>query len=515
MVEFWHGGASGSGKQYPQEKKMANDPLNLDESGEWAGLWWLPDAPGEQVPGVLRYDPEGGLSLSLIGAFEDRITSNPAPGVTAYHEGTRTWDVIHGAAEQREITLTGCVPTSGKRTLFARVKSPDKQTVTAMTAIIGAHVSSDQDAAFSAAEVSVEDLGLWASSSVFKGFFGAPEGKIDGTGSISVEPVETQSVVVDETEFRLEHRHTLPFFDQRKDGTVGIMRDAVFVRAVPAAPFSMSEARTTASLVQDLIALATHRAAGVIWLRLLVAGTESTRPNSHPAPRQHADVLYSPAALGKHDAKAVDSNHVFFTCASLPFEEVMPRWCEAHGRLKAATNMILGLRYAPARFVENNLLTAVGAAEVLHRGLLIDEKPFPKAKFKEMREAMLEQVPEEHRGRLRGAIRNDPTLRDRLHALAERPGQEAITLLMPDIGHWAKKTTQARNDLAHEGRTPNHSVEELIAIVRVTTAVVILNVLHELGLSAERQREIVQEHPQLRATSRTAGEWLATPQPDS
>ncbi|MEW1615831.1 MULTISPECIES: HEPN domain-containing protein [unclassified Streptomyces] len=489
---------------------MTNDPLNLDEAGEWAGLWWLPDAPDEQVPGVLRYAPEGGLSLSLIGAFEDRITSHPAPGVTVYHEGARTWDVIHGAAEQREITLVGCVPKGGKRTLFARVKSPDKQTVAAMIAIIGAHVSGEEDAAFSAAEVSVEDLGLWASSSVFRGFLGAPDGKIDGTGSISVEPVEAQSVVVDETEFRLEHRHTLPFFDERRGGTVGRMRDATFVRAVPAAPFSVSAARATASLVQDLIALAMNRAAGVIWLRLQVTGT-----NGRLAPRHHADVLYSPAALGQHDAKAADPNRAFFTCASLPFEEVVPRWCEAHGRLKAATNMILGLRYAPASFVENNLLTTVGAAEVLHRGLRIDEKPFPRAEFKKMREAMLAQVPEEHRDRFRGVIRNDPTLRDRLHALAERPDHEAIALLMPDIGHWATRTTRARNDLAHEGRTPNHSFEELIAVVRVTTAVVILNVLHELRLPAERQRQIVQEHPELRATSQTAREWLSAPQPGS
>ncbi|MGP3973017.1 HEPN domain-containing protein [Streptomyces sp. 8N114] len=487
---------------------MANDPLNLDEAGEWAGLWWLPDDPDEQVPGVLRYDAEGGLSLSLIGAFEDRITSNPAPGVTAYHEGTRTWDVIHGAAEQREVTLLGCVPTGGKRTMFARVKSPDKQTVTATTAIIGAHVSGEEDAAFSVAEVSVEDLGLWDASSVFEGFLGAPDGKIDGTGRISVKPVEAQSVVVDGTEYRLAHTHTLPLFDQRKGVTVGRMRDTASVRVAPAEPFALSAALKAASLVQDLIALATHRAAGVIWLRLEVAGTESVLPNGQPVPRRRADVLYSPAALGKHDAKAVDHHRVFFTCDSLPFEEVVPRWCEAHGRLQAATNMILGLRYAPARFIENNLLTAVGAAEVLHRGLRIDEKPFPKAEFTAMRDAMLGQVPEEHRDRFKGAIRNDPTLRDRLHALAARPDQEAIALLVPDVAHWAKRTTRARNDLAHEGRTPNHSFEELIAVVEVTTAVVILNVLHELGLPPERQREIVQEHPQLRATSRTAGDWL-------
>lgn len=217
-----------------------------------------------------------------------------------------------------------------------------------------------------------------------------------------------------------------------------------------------------------------------------------------------ADVLFSPAALGKHDANVVDHHRVFFTCDSIPFEEVLPRWCEAaHGRLQPATSMILGLRYAPARIVENNLLTAVGAAEVLHRGLHIDEEPFPKEEFTTMRDAMLAQVPEGHRGRFKGAIRNDPTLRDRLHALAARPDPQAIAVLVPDVAHWAKRTTRARNDLAHEGRTPNHSFDELMVVVEVTTAVVILNVLHELGLPAERQREIVQQHPQLRATARS------------
>ncbi|MEJ6489052.1 hypothetical protein PQI23_04875 [Leucobacter sp. USCH14] len=494
---------------------MANDPLSLDEAGEWAGLWWLPDDPDERIPGILRYDAEEGLSLSLIGAFEDRIMSKPAPGMTVFQEGTRTWKVIHGAAEQREVTLLDCVPTGGKRTMFARVKSPDKQTVIASIAIIGAHLKGEEDAAFSAAEISVEDLGYWAASSVFEGFHGAPDGRLDGTGQISVKPVDAQSVVVDGTEYRLVHTYTLPSLDQRKGETVGRMTDKVSVRVAPSEPLSLSAALKAASLIQDLIALATHCAAGVIWLRLEVAGTESALPDGKSLPPRRADVLYSPAALGKHDAKAVDHRRLFFTCDSLPFEEVLPRWCEAHGRLQAATNMILGLRYAPALFVENNLLTAVGAAEVLHRGLRIDEKPFPKAEFTTMREAMLAQVPDEYRDKFKGAIRNDPTLRDRLHALVERPDREAIAFLVPDVDYWARRTTWARNDLTHEGRTSNHSFEELLAVVEVTTAVVILNLLHELGLPAERQREIVQQHPQLRATSRTAREWLMAPGFDS
>lgn len=490
---------------------MANDPLNLDESAEWAGTWWLPDDPDEQIAGVLRYEPATGLALSLIGAFEDRIMSSPSPGLVAVHEGTQTWNVIHGVAEHREITLLGCVPTSTRRTFGARVKSPDMQTVMATTALIGAHVTGRDDAAFSAADVSVDDLEFWAASSVFEGSMGTPGGKLDGSGSISVKPVSSESVTVDGTEFRLTHRHTLPFFDQRKGGTVGRMRDTVFVRVVPSQPFSLTDALESAGSLQDLIALATHRAAGTIWVRLELAEVGSALPADRPALRRNVDVLYTPPALGKHDAKAVDQHCVFFTCASLPFEAIIPRWSETRGRLLAATNMVLGLRYAPARYVESNLLAAVGAAEVLHRGLRIDERPFPAEVFDELRNAMLAQVPEEHRGRFKGSIRNDPTLRDRLSALAARPDHAAIGLLMPDVGWWAQRTTRARNDLAHEGRTPGHSIDELIAIVEVTTAVVILNILNELGLPAEKQRAIVRQHPQVRATARVAHEWLTPP----
>ena len=87
--------------------------------------------------------------------------------------------------------------------------------------------------------------------------------------------------------------------------------------------------------------------------------------------------------------------------------------------------------------------------------------------------------------------------------------------LVPDVDHWAKRTARARNDFAHEGRTPNHSIDELDAIVGATTAVVILNILHELGLSAERQRQIVREHPQLRMVCQKAGEWLVAPESNS
>lgn len=494
---------------------MSNDPLKLDESGEWAGLWWLSEAPDERLPGVLRYDGKGGLSLSLIGAFEERIFQQLAPGVKDELEGRSVWDLIYGVAQQREITLLGCVPIRSRRSVGARVDSPDMQTVKATTAIIGAHVSGREDAAFEAAEISVEDLTVWAASSVFSGHHGTRNGMPDGTGEISVKPVAAQSVTANNTEYRLEHTHTLPFWDWSRGKTVGRMRDVVSIRVRWAEPSALKAALEAASLVQDLIALATHRAAGVIWLQLELTGTKVLLPDGRMLPPRRADVLYSPVAVGKSDEQAIDPGSVLFTCEMLPFEELMPHWCEVRRKLQAAINMILGLRYAPARFVENNLLMAVGAAEALHRGLGIEEKPISEVEFKKIRKAMLEQVPEEYRGRFKELIRNSPTLRDRLLALAARPDQQAIGQLVPDVKYWAKRTTRARNDLAHEGKTPDHSIDELIAIVDTTSAVVILNVLHELRVPVERQREIVQDHPRFRMTCRKAREWLVPPKGDS
>ena len=70
------------------------------------------------------------------------------------------------------------------------------------------------------------------------------------------------------------------------------MRDTTFVRVDPAVPCSVKDAEGFARLVQDLIALATHRAAGVIWLRLkLSEGTSDASPARAPWGRNVALLL--------------------------------------------------------------------------------------------------------------------------------------------------------------------------------------------------------------------------------
>lgn len=62
----------------------------------------------------------------------------------------------------------------------------------------------------------------------------------------------------------------------------------------------------------------------------------------------------------------------------------------------------------------------------------------------------------------------------RASELARRNGMPAVRRCpspCATLGRWAAKTVKARNDLAHEGGTPNHIIEGLVAVVEPTRTV--------------------------------------------
>lgn len=489
---------------------MSTDPMRLDSDHEWTGHWWLPEDPDHVVPGVLRYSPDQGLRLSLIGGFQDHVLRQVSENAVAVTDEMKHWPIILGVAENRAVTLLDCDPISSKSFGIGITEGPHKQTVSALTALVGAHIQGSDDEVFTSALVSVENLRRWASSSVFTKTIGVQDERLDGRGTISVKPTEEPSVVVDGTTITLAHEHTLPHFEDGRGQTIGRMKDTVFTRVRPENPISLDAAKELAKAMQDLVSLATHRACAILWLRLKMPPEDREYPEGYPVHDREVTAYFRGTVKGDADAKAVDHHDVLFNCEHIPFEVIVPQWWKVRQSLQAASNIILGLRYAPARYLETNLMTAVGAAEVLHRGLGIDRLRMPDEDFQALRATLLEHTPEEHREWLKGKFSNGPTLRERLLRLASLPDSEAMARLVPDVERWAQVASRARNDLAHEGETPKHTFDHLIAAMKVTTTVVILNLLQELGVPGERQREIVQDHPAISQTARQAAQDLVS-----
>lgn len=206
-------------------------------------------------------------------------------------------------------------------------------------------------AVFTECHASIEDLTTWSYTSVFSSTLGVEnvreEVRPDGTGSISVKPVDDPSVTVAGTVTSLAHEHTLPYFEHTRGGTLGRMRETRFVRFQPTNPWSVTTAQEHAKMVQDLLSLALHRPCGLLWLRLRMPPADRDYPEGYPIRDREID-FYAHTVPAEPSAKAVEPDRALFTCEHLPFEQVWPRWYEVRERCLRASNMILGLRYAPA-----------------------------------------------------------------------------------------------------------------------------------------------------------------------
>lgn len=100
---------------------------------EYTGYWWTPDDP-EKVPGSLRFTPESGLRLELLGYLGDDEFPDDSDGIVEFPV---VWGVVK---EGKVVTLTGCWANSHSFT------SPGLSTHTYISplALVGAHLEADQ-----------------------------------------------------------------------------------------------------------------------------------------------------------------------------------------------------------------------------------------------------------------------------------------------------------------------------------------------------------------------------------
>lgn len=487
------------------------DPL-LESSASWVGRWWLPTAADASVPGILTYEPAAGLSLTLIGGFQERDVRQEQEHVFSVGEEFRTWPMLHGFASNQEITLLDCTPTSSRSFGLKLFGGPDEQRLNAGTALVGVHLDAPDAAIFSEVKVAVENLTAWATASGMSIELGVDDDSLTGRGTLTIDRIDASEASMAGVTVTLDRSYILPTFDQARGRTVGRAWESANITFRPTAPCNLDVVHEYVGSMRDLLSLASHQACGLLWMSTRVAPAAS----GESAGDARAVDIYERQLIHGDTEKAVSREDFLFSCFNLPFPDAVTAWSRLRDQAGAAINLLLGLRYLPDAYLETELLTSAAAAEVLHRSLKIDEPPIPHAEFRALRRMLTGHLPEDRHEWFKEALgHNDPMLRDRLTALAGRPDPAAMARLLPDPQEWATQTTRARNDLTHTGRSSRHSFDQLYAIVTVTTAVVLINLLHELGIPAERQREIVETHPAFtHATRLTRLHLVSTHDPD-
>jgi hypothetical protein len=477
-----------------------DEPL-LSELHEWTGHWWLPDNPDDKVPGVLTFDPKKGLKLRLIGGWEYRVMEEPVPGVTTLANEFQRWPMVHGLGDEKYITLLDVnFRSANSFSLHNFSDPPTKMELGAHMALVGCLLEEPEEPAFVAGIATVENLTQWAGHTGVKmtHFFRA-DGDADGvSGNIELTRREPMTAELGDVLGKLHQVSWQPFADQYRSGTVARIKENASVE------FSSENGRTADEWIHylaafgDLVSMSTLTACGLISLRVYLPPTPEKYPEDHPQRnmRHEVAVYVTRVVRPKPAESAHEARQMILTLADLSFDQLLPRWMAVHEKFAAARGMILGLHYVTGGYIETQVVTAVAAAESFHRALEL-APPMPGEQFRSLRKLLLAAVPMQFKSWLSDRImRNEPTLKQRLTELATRPGA-FMKELVPDAEKWAKAAGDARNTLAHVGASGEQDTNDLFTVVRVTEAVVIINLLHEVGVPEPRLKKALQDHNRL------------------
>lgn len=496
---------------------MIKSPLLLCEEHEWQGYWWLPENPGNLVPGVLKYDGKGKIFLELIGSFSG---FNYSDG-NLYIPGLENWDIVYGTSGNSEITLFG-VSTTESNVSFSGNPGAVLQVAVVDRAIVGAHILDKEDEIFSGFEVGIEDLNLWVKSSKSEFKYEDIENEIGEKKcgiSLSVKPIP--AAVVSGNLYNIIHSFSLGKVEYLAGETVGTISDKVCIKVNCDNPNNLEKILEEVGILQKLISFAVSRFVGIISLRLYTSEGESLGQS------QPVDVLYSLSNVGCTDSKGADSQSVLFTCELVSFDKVLPLWYELYYQLQNAAKEILTLHYSPRISDKNALLTAVNSAEILHfnlekQGKIVEVEEMTESqadresrteksdeKYAENQKEGVASVPKVNKGR------KQKILKVRLKELANRIGDSIISLVVPDVEYWAEAAAKSRNKISHEGHVLHYDENAQKAIILVTTCVVLLNILKEIGFSPENQMNVVRGNPGMRRAFYKAQLYLMPPEEES
>lgn len=449
----------------------------------YRGVWWLPDDDVQQ-PGLLTISDRGDVTLELIGGFDLNARTSVEGGGWAAHENQRPMPLIHGRADNQDITIQDAWTehsTSGIR--FS--DRPRFHRIRGNRAFIGVHLASDKLDAWGGCWVQLENLAAWlASGSVRR------SAELRSKFAELVD-VEDQRVEVDGWTYTVVTRHGGFDFDVRRGdvSVTGLTSTRLHIAAPEPCTVEVLDERVKSFM--DLLTLATGTACGVIAMSVVPRPAPPTSPPAGRLSRFDPDIPVHVRRIREVQPGGAAPTVWRFTCADKPFEDLVAAWVPLQRTAIAGTSAYFGNYYDRAGYTESRALLNAVAAEATHRALNISqgERELSDEDFVDRRRRALDAMTTEvERAWIRRKLSNNPaqpSFRQRMRSIVETIDATAIAAIMGDVELWLTDITETRNGLAHEAVGLGDRLLELEEATDVTVAAYLMALL---GLDAEAQQ---------------------------
>jgi len=461
--EWWHA----DGQELLEQSPLAGDQpakLGLDDG---MGLFQTEEARKQgsdehhACPGPLRFDPEGALRLTLLGASQVVFAS----------QGDRF--TMHGyTSNGAPCSLLGCMV--GKSSVNSARGFAENE-VTAHTFVRGAHVGGPEELVFDRAQLTIEGLRDFLTHPAYDKEEHPTPG-LDSGGELAEHLVSLEGGRVT---FQLGVRRSRTPHSETRE------RDAaVTIELDEPRPFD-DWTDAWVNPVLRLVQFGTREPVRLASFTVLRGeGTESVeviRPAGTLLLRPRADyrrVLVSYAVLGDD----VDG--------------FVQRWWQLHQALGGAADFLFG-GLAGRMTLEPRLMTFASVAESYQRALLDEGPPMDEKRHEELTSQMLAVLDDPNEAKVyerKLGWANEHTLEERLRAMVRRAGP-VVGPLGEKSGRLSTALAATRNYFAHLSVKRPEVLDGSAEMYEATYLLLLTldcNLLLDLGFEAERATALIE-----------------------
>ncbi len=385
------------------------------------GHFYLPDHPGQHVPGFLTFSTAEGGTLTLIGELPEPDT-----------EQSR----IIGQTPGNVYTLEDCFQTFGDH-------SQGKQVLRVQRLVVSATYGKDEPITADQLSIQLANLTHWVQSAGYGNAIQSDDrAQRHSRWAITSDPIQPLTVSIPQGNLRLEQGRGLT-----GDGITSrtLTQDAWFhVEFNDMLP--LADVIDLASDLQDLVSIGTDRPATFERFLLWHPDFQHEMPDGQTMPEPVEYLAQWKAQPSERDDPPNDY-HMLFTFAELGGMDAVATWLNVAAKYRSMLGAAMSTSYERRMFVEDRLLDRMAALEGFHR----------------VRTGM-----------------NDLSLQARLRDLTELAGPP-FEQLVGDVAVWRRRARDERDNIAHhKGRPAHQSSGEMYFTAEAAYWLFVLCMLREM-----------------------------------
>ena len=422
---------------------------------EYEGIWWLPDKPEKQVSGTLRFTPNEGAILDLIGSFKDTKEINKMLEL----------EIILGISSNgKNITLHKCFETKSNVSVPRLLTS----SFYANEVFVGAHFQKSEDIKFRELSICYSYLDEWVNISGFNIQY--PDKREVVIKYKQPEPI--QASIGEDCKMFIDFQVTIV----QKEASI---KQRTYIRIEPSVEKSLEEYWNIMRNIQNFLSL------GVTEPVYPLTITGITEANNSPV-----EIYYHSPEI----SKVPKTLCMLFTFKDISdrFEILLKNWFENADTLGPVYDLYFGTLYNPRMYLQHQFLSLIQAIEAYHRRkfegkYLSDEKYEPiYKKFEGIINKLGIEDPFKDALKSKLKYGNEYSLIKRLRDLFEKY-REIFDNFIDDRDAFINKVKDTRNYLTHYDKKLRSIAdgEDLYRITQKLKTILQICLLHELGFDKE------------------------------